>query len=521
MVWEPEIEELARRRALSAKGGTPDRIERQHNQGRLVVRERMEQLVDPGSLQEIGALAGEGTYEGTELTGFMPASYVMGLGKIDGRTVAIGGEDFTIQGGSSTARMQRSKGGLGGFVEDMALEYRIPLVLLIDGAGANIKAVAKMGHTYLPSSTSFARPVEVMQQVPVVAAVLGSVAGGPAGRAMLAHWNVMTRGTSDLFAAGPPVVQRALGHDVTKSQLGGSQVHVHQSGAIDNEAEDETDAFSQIRQFLSYMPANVWELPPVRATDDPLERTEEALLSIVPRNRKRPYNMRKLLRLVVDEGELFEIKPAFGTSVITTFARLGGRPVGLVANNPMQYGGALDADGADKQGHFLELCDYFRIPLIYFADIPGFMVGEQAEQHGTLRSGMRAIWTAMNATVPSMTVVIRKVYGMGGMATGNAKRLNYRIAWPSGEWGSIPIEGGVEAAYRREIAAADDPAQRREEIEAGLRSMRSVFRTAESFGVEEIIDPRETRRYLCQFAELAYGSMNHDLGPKPMIGVRP
>jgi len=148
-------------------------------------------------------------------------------------------------------------------------------------------------------------------------------------------------------------------------------------------------------------------------------------------------------------------------------------------------------------------------------------VGEQAEQHGTLRSGMRAIWTAMNATVPSMTVVIRKVYGMGGMATGNAKRLNYRIAWPSGEWGSIPIEGGVEAAYRREIAAADDPAQRREEIEAGLRSMRSVFRTAESFGVEEIIDPRETRRYLCQFAELAYGSMNHDLGPKPMIGVRP
>ena len=521
MVWESEIEELKRRRELAARGGTPDRIERQHGQGRLVVRERFEQLLDPDSFREIGALAGEGTYEGGELVDFMPASYVMGLGEVDGRPVAIGGEDFTIQGGSSIARMQRSKGGLGGFVEDMALEYKIPLVLLIDGAGANIKAVAKMGHTYLPSSTSFGRSVELMQYVPVVAAVLGSVAGGPAGRAMLAHWNVMTRDTSELFAAGPPVVARALGHDVTKSQLGGAQVHVHQSGAIDNEAEDEADAFRQIREYLSYMPSNVWELPPQRETEDPIERTEEELLSLVPRNRKRPYSMLRLLGLVVDEGNLFEIKPAFGTSVITALARVGGRPVGIIANNPTQYGGALDAAGADKQAHFIELCNYFHIPLIYFADIPGFMVGEQAEERATLRSGMRAIWVGAQSTVPSMTVVIRKVYGMGGMATGNAARLNYRIAWPSGEWGSIPIEGGVEAAYRREIAEADDPDKRREEIESELRAMRSVFRTAESFGVEEIIDPRETRRYLGRFVERAYGAMQHNLGPKSFTGVRP
>ena len=522
MVWEPEIDELEERRKLAARGGTPDRIERQHKQGRLVVRERFERLTDPGSFHEIGQLAGSGTYEKGSLVDFTPASYVMGLGKLDGRSVAIGGEDFTIEGGSSVARMARMKGNSqGGFVEEMALEYKIPLVLLIDGAGANIKAVSKMGHTYLPSSATFARSVEVMQSVPVVAAVLGSVAGGPAGRAMLTHWNVMTKSTSELFAAGPPVVARALGAKLSKQELGGADVHVHVSGAIDNEAEDEEDAFRQIRQFLSYMPTNVWEAPPVLASSDPPDRAEEDLISIVPRHRARIYDMRQLLRWVVDNGELFEIKPHFGACVITALARVAGKPIGIIANNPMQNGGALDASGADKQGHFIELCDYFRIPLVYFADIPGFMVGLRAEQHATLRSGMRAVWVGSQASVPSMTVVVRKCYGMGGMATGNAARLNYRIAWPSGEWGSIPIEGGVDAAYRREIANAEDPDQRRQEIEAELRSMRSVFRTAESFGVEEIIDPRRTRGYLARFADLAYGAIQHELGPKSLTGVRP
>ena len=360
-----------------------------------------------------------------------------------------------------------------------------------------------------------------MQSVPVVAAVLGSVAGGPAGRAILAHWNVMTKRTSELFAAGPPVVARALGAEPTKQELGGAHIHVHVSGVIDNEAEDEEDAFRQIRQFLSYMPTNVWQAPPVLDSPDPPDRAEEGLISIVPRHRARVYDMRQLLRWVVDLGELFEIKPRFGACVITALARIAGKPIGIIANDPVQNGGALDADGADKQAHFIELCDYFHIPLVYFADIPGFMVGVRAEQDATLRSGMRAIWVGAQASVPTMTVVVRKCYGMGGMATGNAARLNYRIAWPSGEWGSIPIEGGVDAAYRREIADADDPDQRRQEIEVELRSMRSVFRTAESFGVEEIIDPRRTRGYLARFADLAYGAIQHRLGPKSLKGVRP
>ena len=249
MVWEPEVEELRRRAALAARGGAPERIERQHRLGRLTVRERIDGLLDAGSFHEVGALAGLGEYDDGELVGFTPASYVMGLGEIDGRTVAIGGEDFTIQGGSALFPMQRSKGGLGGFAEELAVEYKVPLILLIDGAGANVAATKKMGTTYLPNGggTSFLTPIEAMQNVPVLAGVLGAIAGGPAGRAMMVHWSVMTRGRSAMFAAGPPVVRRGIGHEVTNEELGGSHVHVHESGCIDNEAEDEQDAFRQIR----------------------------------------------------------------------------------------------------------------------------------------------------------------------------------------------------------------------------------------------------------------------------------
>ena len=248
MVWEPEVEELRKRTELSARGGTPDRIDRQHRLGRLTVRERIDGLLDPGSFHEVGALAGLGEYEDGELTDFTPASYVMGLGKIDGRTVAIGGEDFTIQGGSAVFPMQRSKGGLGGFCEELAVEYRVPLILLIDGAGANVSATKKMGTTYLPNGgTNFVTSIEAMRNVPVLAGVLGAIAGGPAGRALMVHWSVMTRGRSAMFAAGPPVVKRGIGHDVTNESLGGSQIHVHTSGCIDNEAEDEVDAFFSTR----------------------------------------------------------------------------------------------------------------------------------------------------------------------------------------------------------------------------------------------------------------------------------
>jgi len=244
-------------------------------------------------------------------------------------------------------------------------------------------------------------------------------------------------------------------------------------------------------------------------------------LSIVPRNRRKAYDMRKVIRLVADRDSVFELQPSFGKALITCFARLNGKVVGFIANNPMVYGGAMDVRAARKQTHFVELCDCFHIPLVFLVDVPGFMVGRDAEAAGTLREGMRSVFVGLQASVPMVTVVIRKCYGMAGMGATDKNGLDLKIAWPSAEWGSLPIEGGVAAAFRREIQAAPDPAAREAEIEAELRSMASPFRTAEAFGVEEIIDPRETRAYLCRFIDAAQSRLATSVGPKPKFGVRP
>lgn len=523
MVWQDKIDELNERLAKAAQGGTPDRIKRHHERGRLTVRERFDSLLDGGSFHEIGGLAGAGTYENGQLVDFTPAPYVMGLGKIDGRHVAIGGEDFTIRGGSARQFKQREKGGdVGGFPEEIAREYLVPLVLLIEGGGGNVQRIASEGAPPLfAGNHQFIPAAEAMMYVPVIGAVLGYAAGGPAGRAMMVHWSVMTKESSAVFAAGPPVVRRAFGEDLSPHELGGAHIHVRESGCIDNEASDEEDAFQQIRQFLSYMPSNVYEIPPVidfdRAPPD-----SEPLAEIVPSDRRRPYSMHAILKSIMDDGELFEIKPYYGLSLITAFARINGHPVGIIANNPMAFGGSLDGDGADKQAHFIDLCDYFHIPLVFFVDVPGLMIGREAERAATLRRGIRAAWAGMQATVPAISIVVRKCFGMGGMIPGDS-RLRYRIAWPSGEWGSLPLEGGVEAAYRREIEAADDPDARRQELEDQFAEMSNIFRTAEAFGVEEIIDPRDTRNHLERFVEMAYRVLPHDLnrGPKVRRGVRP
>ena len=523
MVWEPEVEELRRRAALAARGGAPQRIERQHRLGRLTVRERIDGLLDAGSFHEVGALAGLGEYDDGELVDFTPASYVMGLGEIDGRTVAIGGEDFTIQGGSALFPMQRSKGGLGGFAEELAVEYKVPLILLIDGAGANVAATKKMGTTYLPNGggTSFLTPIEAMQNVPRA----GRRARGDRRRPGRA------RDDGPLERDDPrPVcdVRRRPTRRAARHRSRGDQrrarrlprprprIGLHRQRSRRRAGRlpsDPDDALVPTRQR-----ARVAARRPARPAP---EGAAEALIDLVPRNTRRPYSMPQLIASIVDGGEFFELKPHWGTCVITAFARVDGLPIGIIANNPLKNAGALDRDGSDKQTHFIELCNYFHIPIVYLVDVPGFMIGRQAEREGTLRSGMRAIWVGLQATVPQMTIIIRKCYGMAGMATGNPNRLNYRIGWPSGEWGSIPIEGGVDAAYRREIANAPDPAAKREEIEADLRSLRSVFRTAETFGIEELIDPRETRSYLQAFVERAYKVLPYELAPKPLFGVRP
>lgn len=513
--------ELAFRRAESLKMGGEQAIERQHQNGRLTVRERIQKLTDPGSFREVGTLAGTGTYDAqNRLVSVTPAPYVAGLARIDGRPVALGGEDFTVRGGTTFGSTRR-KGGQGGFIEDLAHHYRIPLVNLIDGAGGSVTSIKRRGHSVFPGVHGFERSVELLGEVPVVSAVLGTAAGGPAGRAILSHFSVMVRGTSQIFAAGPPVVKRSLGQTIDKNDLGGAKVAVDTAGTIHNSAGSEEEAFEQIRRFLSYMPSNVWELPPVVETADPVDRCDEKLATIVPEKRTQAYSMHRLVQMVIDRDSGFEIRPTYGKSVITMLARMGGRPVGIIANNPMVYGGAMDVHSARKQIHFMELCDTFHIPLIFFVDVPGFMVGLKAEQEGTLREGMRAVTVAGKLKVPTITLVIRKCYGMAGMATCNKNDIDLKLAWPSAEWGSLPVEGGVAAAFRKEIQAAADPVAREREIEAELKPYASPFRTAEAFAVEEIIDPRETRPVLCEFIALAEKRLQADVGLKPRYGVQP
>jgi acetyl-CoA carboxylase carboxyltransferase component len=520
MSWRPEVEEIEHRRELAKQLGGEERVLRQHNEGKYTIRERIDRLLDPGSFTEYGSLAGTAEYENGQVSKLLPAAYVMGTGRVDGRPVAVGGEDFTIRGGSAGGVLRRGKGGLGGFIEDLALEYRVPLVLLIDGSGANVGTVKEMGHTYLPSSVDWSRPIDLLAEVPVIAAVLGSAAGGPAARAMLTHWTCMVRGQSHIFTAGPPVAKRAVGEDVTKEQLGGSAVHVNLSGVIDNAVDSEDEALDALRRFLSFMPRNVYELPPVKPTADKPGRTEDELLEIVPRNRARPYTMRRIVELVFDNDcPLFEVKPEYGRCVMTFFARLNGVPVAVTAHNPRHNGGALDAAGAEKLTHFLELADQFHFPVVNFVDVPGFMIGSGAERAATIRKGMRAFYVGYQMRVPQVTVIIRRCYGMAGSFRSSG--LNLRVAWPSAEWGSIPIEGGVDAAFKREIANAPDPLKRREEIEADLRLLRSPFGTAERFGVEEMIDPSRTREVLCGWLDVAREALEHQLGPSFKAGVRP
>ena len=521
MVWQPEIEELKQRSAFARRMGGEERIERQHSEGKLTVRERVDALLDADTFFEIGELAGYGEYdEARNLTGFTPSPYVTGIGRVNGQLVVVGGEDFTIRGGTA-AGPQRKRPKNNKWADSFALRFGVPLIYMADGAGASVRGVQYDQGGHLPSSDDFGSEVDLLGKVPVVSAIVGSVAGRPAGRAMMAHWTIMVKGSSQIFPGGPPVVRRAISEEIDKESLGGSHVHVHQSGAVHNEAENEEDLFAQVRRYLSYMPPNVWEMAPrTTPTDDP-NRREEELLGIIPRNTRRGYDTRKLISLVVDEDSFFEIRPHWGKTAITGLARVNGYVVGIAANDPRHLAGAIDADGANKQTHFLDVCDTFNIPIVLFNDVPGFMVGSKAELQGTIRHGMRTLMANAQLSVPVMQIHVRKAFGLAAAATGSSVPVHLRMGWPSGDWGSIPVEGGVEAAYRRDIANSPDPNARRAELEDMMNKYRSPFLVAEAFDIEKMIDPRDTRPFLSMLVEAAQSPLKRNLGPKPKYGVRP
>jgi acetyl-CoA carboxylase carboxyltransferase component len=516
MVWEPEIEELRKRRMLAARLGGEERVGRHRAAGKLTVRERIDALIDEGTFREVGSTAGFATYgDDGELTDFMPANFVFGRAEIDGRPIVVAGDDFTVRGGSSDAAIWRK----AIYAEQLARELRVPMVRLVDGSsgGGSVKSYHDIGRTYVPPLPGWADQAAMLSEVPVIAAALGSVAGLGAARVAASHFSVMVEGTSQIFTAGPPVVAYATREDVDKEELGGVQVH-GVNGTVDNVARSEEEAFAHIHAFLSYLPRNVTQRPPRANPTDDSARRDDGLLSIIPRNRRESYDPIDLIQMIVDRESLFMIGSGWGQSVITGLARLDGYPVGILGADPNYLGGTLTAGGAQKMRRFVDLCDTFHLPLVNLVDQPGFAVGIQAEVEATIRHGVTAIAALYQLSVPVFTVIVRRAFGVAGAALVDRGEPDVRVAWPSGDWGSLPLEGGVEAAYRRVLAESDDPEALREELLAGFEAIRSPFRTADAFDIEEIIDPRDTRPMLCDWVNLVWDNIT----PAPRThGYRP
>ncbi len=510
MSWENEVRELERRRHLAQQQGGPEGVARQHARGRLTVRERLDALLDDGSFQEHGRATALPDYdENDELTGYVPANYVVGFGKIDGRRLVAGGEDFTLKGGSPNAAGLRKSV----YAEHLASRYRVPLVRLLEGGGGSVKGSGRRGGTV--GEPVFAEPrfkiiADLMGEVPVVSGAMGAVAGFPAGRLVASHFSVMTRHTSQILIGGPALVERALGVRMSKDELGGVDVHAS-SGVVDNVAEDEHDAFRQIRAFLGYLPGHVWERAPRIASEDDPERMEQDLLDAVPKDSNAPFDMRAIIEMVMDRDSVFELGAAYGPSQIVALARLDGQPVGVCGNDCRHYAGAMTAEAAQKYRRFIEMCDTFHLPIVNFVDQPGFMIGPEAERAGTIRYGMAAVAAAAQATVPWASIKVHKGFGVATAAhyAPNA----YVLSWPSMESGALPLEGGVAVAFHREIAAAENPEAKRRELEDRLREARSPFPQAESFAVHELLDPRETRPVLCQWIDWIQPQLDTLVGP--------
>jgi len=495
--WKPESDEIERRRAAAREQGGAHAVARQHARGRLTVRERIDALADAGSFREHGEVAGrlETGSDGREV--FTPANVVVGTARIDGRPVVVAGDDFTIRGGSYSPAGLRK----GIYADELAVRRRVPLVRLLEGGGASVAGATgvrgRSGYDWVAASPLNLLCMEALATVPVVCAALGPVAGFPAARLVASHLSIMTR-SAQVLTGGPALVERATGRAISKEELGGAQVHLR-SGVVDNVAEDEADVWRQVRAFLGYLPANVGEGPPRQESDDPPARREEELISLVPRERRRAYRVRRVIEAVVDRGSFFEMGALYGRSQVTGLARLGGRPVGMLANDCHHEGGSMTADGARKVRRFAELCDAMSLPIVSLVDEPGFWIGPEAERAGTIRFGMETMFAVLQTEVPWAAVVMRRAFGVAlGIHLGPSPTV---IAWPSAQSGSMPVEGGVELAYGREIAAAPDPEGRRRELEEELAAAQSVFPRAEDFGVHHLIDPRDTRPVLCDWLD--------------------
>ncbi|MDO9033198.1 MAG: carboxyl transferase domain-containing protein [Hydrogenophaga sp.] len=508
--WATELTELQTRRAQARAMGGAEALAKFKATGRMNARERIEHLLDAGSFREFGQIAGKGHYsrEGV-FERLDPTNAITGTGRIEGRKVALHVDDFSIRAGSSEAAIADK----WIYIERMAHQLRLPLVRLVDSAGGSVKLLMQLGGTKIPEYPSWPANA-LLDTVPVAAVALGACVGQGAVKVLSSHFSVMVREQAQVMAAGPHVVQQAYGQTIDKNELGGHKVH-RKSALVHNEADDEADALAQVRRFLSYLPRSVFHLAPaVPASDDP-QRADDWLKDAIPRDRRKIYDPRKILAAVLDQSSLFEIGRWQGGSVITALARLNGIPVGVIANDPKVQGGAMTIQAAYKMERHVKLCSQFGLPVVNFVDQPGNQTGLEAELGGTLLGATRVGEALHQCRSPWASVLIRRCFGMAGAlhAPKYGEALNFRVAWPSARWGSIPIEGGVMAAHKTEIEAATDPAAKRAELEAFYLNMTSPFRTAEKFGILDIIDPRETRALLCDWVEDAWERVKSDRVP--------
>ena len=505
MSWQKEVDELNHRRALADALGGEEKVARQHHFGKLTIRERLDAMIDTGSLHEIGKLAGVARYDDAgKLMAFTPSNFVFGTGKVDGRPVIVSGDDFTVRGGSADA----SIAGKRGQAEGLALELRLPHIRLVDGmgGGGSVKTIEQAGRTYIPQVQGWETVVAHLGVAPSVSLALGSVAGIGAARVATSHYSVIVKDTAQMMIAGPALVDWAQLGEVSKEELGASRIHTR-NGAIDDEVDSEEAAFAVARRFLSYLPSSIDELPPRIPTGDPTDRREASLLELVPKEARQVYRMRRIIEAVVDRDSFFEIGRLWGRSIITGLARLNGIPVALFAEDPRIYGGAWTANACRKLIRLLDLASTFHLPVVHLEDCPGFLIGKESEESATIRFGSQALAALGQLSTPFCCCVIRKAFGVAGAANRKPGSYHLRFAWPSGDWGSLPIEGGIEVAYKADLEEAEDYDKHLADIRERLNRVRSPLRSAEFFEIEDIIDPRDTRRHLVHWATLAYRSL--------------
>jgi methylmalonyl-CoA decarboxylase subunit alpha len=497
----PLVEDLAARREQIKLGGGEERIARQHAAEKLTARERLALLIDDGTFVELG-LHGRPHSAARAMDGIdAPADGVItGYGSVNGRLVAVAAYDFTVMAGSMGMTGEIKVGRL----RELALTKRIPLIWLLDSAGARIQEA--VGSLFAGTGHLFREEVVMSGVIPQVAALMGPCAAGTAYIPGLADFVPMVRGRGSMALAGPHLVRAAVGENVTQEELGGSRVHCRKSGVGDLEVEDDPSCIEAIKQYLSYFPSNCDETPPVVASSDPIDRASEELLDVLPESNRKPYDMYEVIKRIVDDGEYFDLKPQWAKTIITCLARFGGRPVGIVANQPKHLGGILDIDSADKSARFINLCNAYGLPLVYLMDVPGFMVGTKVEEAGIIRHGAKMLYATANATVPKITVVLRKAYGAGYyVMNGRAFEPDLIVAWPSAEISVMGAEGAVEIIFRKQVEEAEDPAAKKQELIENFRQIIDVYIAAGHDMVDDVIDPRETRLTICRGLEMAVG----------------